>query len=279
MRDLGSAFMRKAREAAQANRGPDADRWLAEAKSVGVSAAELNSFQRDLSAAKQKAVAAENDRLAGLARDRIRENKLTDPANDSASYYLAALQTADASHAYVATGSRELATKLLDRASAAAREGKSAQSEADLNQARRWGADPKDIAAVQQAAAARNRAAPTRASAGPQNSAGSAANASAAAAAAAADPASKLKRIRKVDPEYPERALAQKITGAVTLEFTVDKKGEPQDVHVVSAEPAGTFDRAAIAAVRRWRYEPLVIDNVVQEVTTRTTVRFALSDK
>ena len=50
-------------------------------------------------------------------------------------------------------------------------------------------------------------------------------------------------------------------------------------MHVVSAEPAGTFDRAAIAAVRRWRYEPLVINNVPQEVTTRTTVRFALSDK
>ncbi len=40
----------------------------------------------------------------------------------------------------------------------------------------------------------------------------------------------------------------------------MNKKGEPEDVHVVSAEPAGTFDRAAIAAVRRWRYEPLVID-------------------
>jgi TonB family protein len=275
MRDLGAAYMRKAREAAVANRGPDVERWLGEAKGAGVSAGELNSFQRDITAAKQKAAAAENDRMAGLARDRIKEGKLTDPANDSAAYYLTALQTADANHGYVATGSRELATKLLDRASVAAREGRNAQSEADLNQARRWGADAKDIAAIQQAAAARNKAAPTRAATGAQNSATTANNAG----SAAADPASKLKRTRKVDPEYPERALAQKITGSVTLEFTVNNKGEPQDVHVVSAEPAGTFDRAAIAAVRRWRYEPLVIDNVPQEVTTRTTVRFALSDK
>lgn len=274
MRDLGTAYMRKAREAALANRGPDVDRWISEAKAAGVSAAELNSFQRELSAAKQKAAAAENERIAGLARDRIREGKLTDPANDSAAYYLTSLQTADANHPYVAAGSRELATKLLDRASAAAREGKNAQSDADLNQARRWGADPKDIAAVQQAAAARRQAAPTRAATGAQNSA-TASNAG----SAKADPASLLKRVRKVDPEYPERALAQKITGAVTVEFTVNTKGEPQDVHVVSAEPAGTFDRAAIAAVRRWRYDPLVIDNVPQEVTTRTTVRFTLSDK
>ena len=274
MRDLGAAYMRKAREAAVANRGPDVDRWLGEAKGAGVSASELNSFQREITAAKQKAAAAEADRLANLTRDRIREGKLTEPANDSASYYLTALQTSDANHAYVATGSRELATKLLDRASAAARDGKAAQSDADLNQARRWGADAKDIAAVQQAAAARNKATPTRAATGAQNSATANAGGS-----AAVDPASKLKRTRKVDPEYPERALSQKITGSVTLEFTVNAKGEPQDVHVVSAEPAGTFDRAAIAAVRRWRYEPLVIDNVPQEVTTRTTVRFALSDK
>ena len=145
MRDLGNAYMRKAREAALANRGPDVERWLSEAKAAGVSAAELNSFQRDLSASKQKAAAAENERIAGLARDRMREGKLTDPANDSAAYYLTALQTADANHAYVANGSRELATKLLDRASAAAREGRNTQSDADLNQARRWGADPKDI--------------------------------------------------------------------------------------------------------------------------------------
>jgi TonB family protein len=275
MRDLSSAYLRKAREAAQANRGPDVDRWLSEAKGAGVSAAELNSFQRELSAAKQKAATAENDRLANLARDRIREGKLTDPTNDSAAYYLTALQTADANHAYVAAGSRELATKLLDRASAAAREGKNTQSEADLTQARRWGADPKDIAAIQQAAAARNKTAPTRATTGAQNSP-AAANAG---GSAAVDPASKLKRTRSVPPEYPERALQQKITGSVTLEFTVDAKGEPQDVHVVSAEPAGTFDRAAIAAVRRWRYEPVIINNVPQEVTTRTTVRFTLSDK
>ena len=268
MRDLGAAYMKKAREAAAANRGPDVDRWLAEAKGAGVSATELNGFQRDVTTAKQKAAAAEYDRLAGLARDRIKEGKLTDPANDSAAYYLTALQAADAGNTYVATGSRELATRLLDRASAASRDGKTAQSEADLTQARRWGADPKDIQAIQQAAAARKSSAPARAAANAQNGNGG--------GSAQIDLASKLKRIRKVDPEYPERALTQKITGSVTLEFVVNTKGEPQDVRVVSAEPAGTFDRSAIAAVKRWRYEPLVVDNVPQEVTARTTVRFQL---
>jgi TonB family protein len=265
MRELGTAYMRKAREAAIANRSPDVDRWLAEARSAGVSASELNSFQREVTAARQKAATAEFDRLAGLARDRLKEGKLVEPANDSAAYYITALQTADSNNAYVATGSRDLAAKLLERASAATRDGKSAVAEADLTQARKWGADPKDIQAIQQLAAAR-KSTPSRASSGPANSP--------ATAAAPVDLQSKLKRIRKQDPEYPERALAQKIGGAVTVEFLVNTKGEPTDIRVVSAEPAGVFDRAALAAVKRWRYEPLLIDNVAQEVPARTVIRF-----
>jgi TonB family protein len=266
MRELGTAYMRKAREAAISNRAPDVDRWLAEARSAGVSASELNSFQREVTAARQKAATAEYDRLAGLARDRLKEGKLVEPANDSAAHYITALQTADANNAYVATGSRDLVAKLLERANAATRDGKSAAAEADLTQARKWGADPKDIQAIQQAAVAK-KSMPSRASSGPANSP--------ATAAAPVDLQSKLKRIRKQDPEYPERALAQKIGGAVTVEFLVNTKGEPTDIRVVSAEPAGVFDRAALAAVKRWRYEPLLIDNVPQEVPARTVIRFA----
>jgi TonB family protein len=260
-RDLGGAFMRKAREAALANKGPEVDRWLAEAKSVGVSSSELNSFQRDLASAKQRAAAAEADRLAGLARDRMKDGKLVEPANDSAAFYLSALQAADANNSYVVAGGRELATKLLDRASAYGREGKSAQMEADLTQARRWGADPKDISAVQQASASRKSASKP---------------ATAASNVSPQDLQARLKRVRYTQPEYPERALNQKISGSVTVEFTVSTSGEPMDVRVVSAEPAGTFDRAAIAAVKRWRYEPLLIDNAPQEVPARTTIRFNL---
>jgi TonB family protein len=260
-RDLGGAFMRKAREAALANKGPEVDRWLAEAKSVGVSSSELNSFQRDLASAKQRAAAAEADRLAGLAKDRMKDGKLVEPANDSAAFYLSALQAADANNSYVVAGGRELATKLLDRASGYGREGKSAQMEADLTQARRWGADPKDILAVQQASASRKSAAKP---------------ATAASNVSPQDLQARLKRVRYTQPEYPVRALNQKISGSVTVEFTVSTAGEPMDVRVVSAEPAGTFDRAAIAAVKRWRYEPLLIDNVPQEVPARTTIRFNL---
>src|SRR5262249_60941840 len=128
-RDLGGAYMRKAREAALSNRGAEVDRWLSEAKAVGVSSSELNSFQRDLSQAKQKAAAAEAERLAGLARDRVKEGKLDAPANDNAAFYLAALQAADANNAAVGTLSRELATNLLDRPPPAPRAAKTTHTD------------------------------------------------------------------------------------------------------------------------------------------------------
>src|SRR5262249_36382233 len=110
-RELNAAYMRKAREAAIANKAPDVDRWLTEAKAGGISASELTSFQKELSNARQKAVNAEVDRLAGLTRDRMRDGRLSDPAQDSAVYYITQIQATDATNPVVPALSRELASK------------------------------------------------------------------------------------------------------------------------------------------------------------------------
>jgi len=85
------------------------DRWLAEARGGGVSQSEITSFQKELSNARQKAINAESDRVAGLVRDRIRDGRLTDPANDSATFYLNQLQGMDANNAAAASLSHDLA--------------------------------------------------------------------------------------------------------------------------------------------------------------------------
>ncbi len=265
-RELSGAYLRKAREAGVANQKAEYDRWVAEARSSGASNADVNALQREITTARQRANNAEADRLGQLARDRLREGKLTEPAQDSAAFYLTSLQSTDGNNAALAPASRELAAKLLERAGVAAREGKTAQVEADLTLARRWGADPKDIQAVQ--------AIPARASnANARNGGGSAQPAS------NANLQTRLKRTRYVAPEFPERALTQKVSGVVVVEFVVDVNGEPRDVRVVSAEPAGLFDRAAISAVRRWRYETVMVDNVPTEVPARTSIRFALPNQ
>lgn len=264
-RDLNSAYMRKAREAAIGNKASDVDRWLTEAKAGGVSANEITSFQKELSTARQKAVNAETDRLAQLARDRIRDGRLTDPAQDSAAWYISQIQATDANNAALGPLGKDLSTKLIERARTSAQAGKgSAMVDADLTQAKRWGADPKDIAAVQQIQNAPKSGGP---------------GGSRSAAAAGVNPASlaaSLKRTRYVPPEFPSKALSQHVSGSVTVEYTVDASGDPRDVRVIEATPPGVFDKSAIAAVKRWHYDPVNVNGSPVEVPVRTSIRFEL---
>lgn len=262
-RELSGAYLKRAREAALANKGPEVDHWLAEAKSAGVSAAEIASYQKDLASARAKAVSAESDRLAQLVRDRMRDGRLTDPAQDSAAYYLGQIQTNDAGNANLGPLGRDFAAKLLERARSAAQSGKgSAAVEPDLSLAKRWGADPKDIASVQQAASA-----PKSSTSGAARSSGGVNMASLAAS---------LKRTRYVAPEFPTKALSQRVSGSVTVEYTVDGSGDTRDVRVVEATPPGVFDKAAVTAIKRWHYEPVIVNGAPVEIPVRTSIRFEL---
>jgi protein TonB len=248
--DLAAAYLHKARDAALAKNSAEQDRWLNEARAAGATPADISSFQHDLAGARAKAAQAEGDRLAQLARDRARDGHLTDPAQDSAAYYLTQLQSTDPDNAALAPASHDLAKLLLDRARATLQTGKGADQ--DLGAARHWGADPKDIAAIQQSA---------------QQKAGT------------VDPATlaaSLKPVKTVPPEYPQSALEHQVAGSVILGYTVDTKGGTRDVQVLQSTPPGTFDRAAVAAVKRWRYQPVLVNGTAVEVPTRTLVRFEL---
>ncbi|WP_370981120.1 energy transducer TonB [Agaribacterium sp. ZY112] len=63
-----------------------------------------------------------------------------------------------------------------------------------------------------------------------------------------------------VQPRYPQKAIRRNLEGWVLLQFDVNKRGEPENIQVVSSQPEGIFDSAAKNAVSRWRYQPLVDD-------------------
>ncbi|HEX4387357.1 MAG TPA: energy transducer TonB [Steroidobacteraceae bacterium] len=251
-RDLIAACLKKARDAALAKNGAEQERWLAEARSAGAKSADILAFQKDLTGSRQKAAQAESERNLALARERLRDGRLTDPAQDSAAFYLAQLQAADPANAALAEASHELSGKLLERARGAAGSGRGA--DADLAQAKRWGASDKDIAAVQ---ALQGQ---------PKN--------------AGADPATllaSLKRLRASPPDYPDNAFNQHISGSVTVQFTVDGNGDTRDIRVIEATPPGVFDRAAINAVKHWRYAPPVVNGAPVDVPgVKTLIRFEL---
>lgn len=90
--------------------------------------------------------------------------------------------------------------------------------------------------------------------------------------AAAARPAAvtELRAISTPAPRYPPDALRAGTSGEVQVEFTVASDGSVSAARVVRANPPRTFDREALNAVRRWRFEP-----VPAAVTTRRTINFS----
>jgi TonB family protein len=67
----------------------------------------------------------------------------------------------------------------------------------------------------------------------------------------------------RVDPEYPSDADRQEVKGPVTLHVEIDKDGNVTDAWLDDEELAShnpALARAAIAAVKRWKYEPFKND-------------------
>lgn len=62
----------------------------------------------------------------------------------------------------------------------------------------------------------------------------------------------------RVDPEYPPRAKQQGIKGFVQVEFTITPVGTVTDAVVIASKPPYVFERAALQAVRRWKYNPMI---------------------
>ncbi len=84
---------------------------------------------------------------------------------------------------------------------------------------------------------------------------------------------------KRVAPEYPESAFRKGIEGSVEVSFTITNQGAVTNVSVVSADPPEVFDRAAIEAVRRWRYEPKFVDGQPVESPSQVHLQFKLNSK
>lgn len=84
------------------------------------------------------------------------------------------------------------------------------------------------------------------------------------------------KLIRSVSPKYPSQARRAGIEGAVDLDVTVSSDGAVTNATVTQSQPAQTFDQAAVAAVRRWRYDPRYVDGLPAEAHINVHLDFHL---
>jgi TonB family protein len=83
-----------------------------------------------------------------------------------------------------------------------------------------------------------------------------------------------LKRVREVPPVYPREAERQGLSGWVDVEFTIAPDGTTQDLVVRNAQPQRMFDQAAVDAVKRWRFEPVMRDGAAVQQRAAVRIRF-----
>jgi len=81
--------------------------------------------------------------------------------------------------------------------------------------------------------------------------------------------------IYRVQPIYPPLARQARVQGAVELRAIISKAGTIENLAVVSGHPM--LSKAAIEAVRQWRYRPYLLNDEPIEVETEVTVNFVLS--
>lgn len=85
------------------------------------------------------------------------------------------------------------------------------------------------------------------------------------------------RKIVTVQPVYPEMARQAGIQGLVIIEATIDERGNVMDARVLRSQPL--LDAAALAAVRRWRYTPTLLNGVPVRVLMTVTINFSLGDR
>jgi protein TonB len=78
-----------------------------------------------------------------------------------------------------------------------------------------------------------------------------------------------LRLVSSPAPRYPPEALRAGTSGEVLVEITVGTDGSVTSARVVRATPPRVFDREALNAVRRWKFEP-----IDAATTTRRTLAF-----
>ena len=80
--------------------------------------------------------------------------------------------------------------------------------------------------------------------------------------------------LQRVEPDYPEAARQGQIQGTVELQVGIGQDGTVQQVTAVSGPPV--LARAAIEAVKQWRFKPRIVNGQAMEMQTKITLNFRL---
>jgi protein TonB len=79
---------------------------------------------------------------------------------------------------------------------------------------------------------------------------------------------------KKIPPTYPSQALKMHKEGAVQLVAGISKIGDITSVKLLSGDPI--LGRAAMEAVKQWKYKPYLLNGEPVAIQTQVTVNFKL---
>jgi periplasmic protein TonB len=82
------------------------------------------------------------------------------------------------------------------------------------------------------------------------------------------------RKIRNVEPVYPQLALLSRVQGIVIIEATIGADGRVMNARVLRAEPL--LKQAALDAVNQWEFTPTLLNGVAVPVIMTVTVMFTL---
>jgi TonB family protein len=254
---LAAALLASARADLERHDFEHASILLDAADGIG-SPANVESARQLLGAARRQAESDAWDQLLRTGRERLQQDRLIEPAADSAKYYLMTLRGMNPGHAGLASALQDLGLRLVANA-------RRALDVKQYDTARNWLAE---AAAVGYTSA--DSGAISRDLEAAVNQQQFLANVVA---------ANDLELVKSVKPIYPTKAEAKQTEGWVELDFTVVESGEVRDIAVHAANPSGVFESAAINALSQWRYRPVLKDAKPAAQRSRIRIRFTLAGR
>ena len=87
-----------------------------------------------------------------------------------------------------------------------------------------------------------------------------------------------LVRTNYVQPVFPRAALRRGRSGWVDLEFTVNEQGAVSEIEVLESNSGTTFNKAAVSALSKWEYEPVIENGVAVPRRARIRIQFNLAE-
>ena len=252
---LAVRLLSEARGAVDRRDFTQAAAWLDAAKGIAAPA-NIEAVSGLLAKAQHEADADAWRDLLKNANERLQQDRLIEPANDNAKYYLLTLRSLDPNNAGLAAATADLGARLTAKA-------RRALALAQYDAARSWLDEAAAIGfgSAESAAARRDLDA---ALAGQQFLANIV-------------PAGEITLVKAVQPKYPPKAEAGKVEGWVELDFTVTESGSVKDVAVHATNTPGVFEAAATGALLQWRYKPVMRDAKPVPQRARIRIRFTLS--